>query len=34
MGMPQQDLDDPDIGAILQQVSCKGVPQRMDGDAL
>lgn len=29
LGVPEQDLDDPDVGAILQQVGGEAVTQRM-----
>jgi hypothetical protein len=30
----EQELDDADIGLVLEQMSGKGMPQRMDGDVL
>src|SRR5215469_15398515 len=32
--VPEQDLDDPDIGLLLQQMGGKAVPQRMSPDTL
>src|SRR5215469_12792969 len=32
--VPEQDLDDPDIGLLLQQMGGKAVPQRMNPDTL
>src|SRR6202051_4272039 len=32
--MPEQSLDNADVGAALQQVGGEAVPQRMDGDPL
>ncbi|GAC1340118.1 MAG: hypothetical protein NVSMB26_28110 [Beijerinckiaceae bacterium] len=34
IGMAQQNLDDPDIGAVLQKMRGEAVPQRMDRDPL
>lgn len=32
--MPEQDLDDPDVGAVLQQVGGEAVTQRVRSDPL
>ena len=32
--MAEQDLDGPQVGAVLQQVGGEAVPQRMHGDVL
>ena len=32
--MAEQDLDGPQVGAILQQVGSKAVPKRVHGDVL
>src|SRR5690606_19455447 len=34
LAMPEQNLDDADIGAILQKMGCKAVPQGVRTDAL
>ena len=34
LGMPKQSLDQPDIGAALEQMGGKAVAQRMQADAL
>ena len=34
LGMPKQSLDQPDIGAALEQMRGKAVAQRMQADAL
>jgi len=33
MGVTEQNLNDADIGAILQKMGGEGMPQRMHGDA-
>ncbi|MCY1306043.1 hypothetical protein D9M70_558760 [compost metagenome] len=32
--MPEQDLDDPDVGAVLQKMGGEAVPQRVRSDPL
>ena len=34
LGVPEQDLDDPDVGAVLQQVGREAVAQRVRPDPL
>ena len=34
LGVPEQDLDDPDVGAVLQQVGGEAVAQRVRPDPL